>query len=445
MAKDIVLRLSCDLEKTKYDFQDCETEDEVMDQLVYELDEINQQTGNGLKVIESKTVEASENIDMKQAFLTYLQSQMDNFQADLKKYGKKDRVVSKKCDAMIACKEMVEAILREPVNLGIDGIVTIGDVAGKENKYDDIFVLPSDGSALIHIAPGDGTNGGDSLEEGCVDYIYYDVFDLAGNEVDGGQLDIDEEFEEKYNNTDDCIFDILSFIYSSLDKEAINKKMAGMTVFAHCASVDDLPKDVFRTVGANVPQMQLIEKEIKRIMASEKYVCDITIKQLLGWVYDLCQAGFITEAQQQHLYELIDTKVMYNEPAMYSYELCNDTNPLFSIFVHPKAEYRYGMRLRGFAPGCQPEGFIRREDDSDNKYLDIIVYERMLSEYEMNHYSLDILDSLSFLTKEEVNELYSKVSLAILWPDGTDSSVEDQYTLEQCFGAMDNGAKIFRD
>lgn len=58
MAKDIVLRLSCDLEQTKFDFQDCETEEDVMDTLIYELDNINQQTGNGLKVIESKVVES---------------------------------------------------------------------------------------------------------------------------------------------------------------------------------------------------------------------------------------------------------------------------------------------------------------------------------------------------------------------------------------------------
>lgn len=58
MAKDIVLRLSCDLEQTKFNFQDCETEEEVMDTLIYELDNINQQTGNGLKVIESKVIES---------------------------------------------------------------------------------------------------------------------------------------------------------------------------------------------------------------------------------------------------------------------------------------------------------------------------------------------------------------------------------------------------
>ena len=31
-----------------------------------------------------------------------------------------------KLDAMIACKEMVESLIEEPVNLGLDGKVTIG-------------------------------------------------------------------------------------------------------------------------------------------------------------------------------------------------------------------------------------------------------------------------------------------------------------------------------
>ncbi len=62
MAKDIVLRLSCDLEQTKFDFQDCETENDVMDTLIYELDNINQQVGNGLRVIESKVVESDASL-----------------------------------------------------------------------------------------------------------------------------------------------------------------------------------------------------------------------------------------------------------------------------------------------------------------------------------------------------------------------------------------------
>lgn len=52
-------------------------------------------------------------------------------------------------------------------------------------------------------------------------------------------------------------------------------------------------------------------------------------------------------------------------------------------------EYRYGMRLRGFSPGAQPKGVIRREDDSAGKYYDIIVYDRPLSAEEISNYELD--------------------------------------------------------
>ena len=56
-------------------------------------------------------------------------------------------------------------------------------------------------------------------------------------------------------------------------------------------------------------------------------------------------------------------------------------------------EFRYGMRLRGFSPGCQPKGVIRREDDPTGKYWDIIVYPRELTEKEILDYELDRLDN----------------------------------------------------
>ena len=60
---------------------------------------------------------------------------------------------------------------------------------------------------------------------------------------------------------------------------------------------------------------------------------------------------------------------------------------------HPKkAEYRYGMRLRGFSPGAQPKDSIRREDDPTGKYYDIIVYDRPLSADEIADYELDDLN-----------------------------------------------------
>lgn len=53
-------------------------------------------------------------------------------------------------------------------------------------------------------------------------------------------------------------------------------------------------------------------------------------------------------------------------------------------------EKKYGMRLRGFAPMCQPkEGFVRREDDPSGRYYDILVYNRELTENEIRNYELD--------------------------------------------------------
>ena len=57
---------------------------------------------------------------------------------------------------------------------------------------------------------------------------------------------------------------------------------------------------------------------------------------------------------------------------------------------HPKKrEFRYGMRLRGYSPGCQPKGVLRREDDTTGRYHDIIVYDRKLSADEIRDYELE--------------------------------------------------------
>lgn len=59
---------------------------------------------------------------------------------------------------------------------------------------------------------------------------------------------------------------------------------------------------------------------------------------------------------------------------------------------HPKKrEFSYGMRLRGYSPGAQPKGVLRREDDTTGRYHDIIVYDRMLSAAEVASYELDEL------------------------------------------------------
>lgn len=59
---------------------------------------------------------------------------------------------------------------------------------------------------------------------------------------------------------------------------------------------------------------------------------------------------------------------------------------------HPLTiEYYYGMRLRGYSPGAQPKGVLRREDDTTGKYHDIIVYDRQLSADEIRNYELEEL------------------------------------------------------
>lgn len=54
--------------------------------------------------------------------------------------------------------------------------------------------------------------------------------------------------------------------------------------------------------------------------------------------------------------------------------------------------YKYGMRLRGFAPMCQPkEGFYERQDDMSGKYYDILIYDRELTDKELKDYELDYI------------------------------------------------------
>lgn len=63
---------------------------------------------------------------MREQMLNYLQGMLDAFLEDKERYGFEDYAVQKDFEAMIACKEMVEALIGEPVNLRKDGKVTVG-------------------------------------------------------------------------------------------------------------------------------------------------------------------------------------------------------------------------------------------------------------------------------------------------------------------------------
>lgn len=54
--------------------------------------------------------------------------------------------------------------------------------------------------------------------------------------------------------------------------------------------------------------------------------------------------------------------------------------------------YVYGMRLRGFSPGCQPkDGFVERRDDANGRYWDMLVYSKKLSQKDERNYDLDYI------------------------------------------------------
>ena len=63
---------------------------------------------------------------MKEQMIAYLQSMMDDFKKEEAKYGITSPMVQETLSNMIACKEMAEALIGEPVNLGLNGIVTVG-------------------------------------------------------------------------------------------------------------------------------------------------------------------------------------------------------------------------------------------------------------------------------------------------------------------------------
>lgn len=54
--------------------------------------------------------------------------------------------------------------------------------------------------------------------------------------------------------------------------------------------------------------------------------------------------------------------------------------------------FYYGMRLRGFSPGCQPmDGFVERQDDWTGKYWDVLVYDRQLDKADCEQYDLEFI------------------------------------------------------
>lgn len=57
--------------------------------------------------------------------------------------------------------------------------------------------------------------------------------------------------------------------------------------------------------------------------------------------------------------------------------------------------YKYGMRLRGFAPLCQPmKGLTTNLEDKTGKYWDLLLYNRRLTPKEVTEYELDFIEEV---------------------------------------------------
>lgn len=53
----------------------------------------------------------------------------------------------------------------------------------------------------------------------------------------------------------------------------------------------------------------------------------------------------------------------------------------------------YGMKSRGFSPGCQPmDGLVAFEDDKEGIYYSILYYSRKLTDDEIESYELKFLE-----------------------------------------------------
>ena len=92
------------------------------------------------------------------------------------------------------------------------------------NPYDDIFIYVKEAKQIVRIAEGTGVNLLDEdMDEGYVDYIYYDQYELDTQmeNVDGGQIMMTELFRDKYKYTEECIADVLDFAYGNSELEYI--------------------------------------------------------------------------------------------------------------------------------------------------------------------------------------------------------------------------------
>lgn len=84
--------------------------------------------------------------------------------------------------------------------------------------YNDIFIYVQINKQIIRISEGSGDNlTDDDIEQGYVDYIYYEVYSVSQDlpEVDGGMIMLTELFQEKFKSTKEAIPAVLDMAYGN--------------------------------------------------------------------------------------------------------------------------------------------------------------------------------------------------------------------------------------
>ena len=93
--------------------------------------------------------------------------------------------------------------------------------------FDEIYIYVPSKKQIIRISEGSGDNlTDDDLEQGYVDYIYYETHSLEQDlpEVDGGMIMLKQLFKQKYNSTKESIPAVLDMAYEdeSIDYLLLN-------------------------------------------------------------------------------------------------------------------------------------------------------------------------------------------------------------------------------
>lgn len=90
--------------------------------------------------------------------------------------------------------------------------------------FDEIYIYIPSFKQIIRISEGSGDNlTDDDIEQGYVDYIYYDTYSRKQDlpEVDGGMIMLTELFQERFKSTEEAIPAVLDMAFGDKNVEYI--------------------------------------------------------------------------------------------------------------------------------------------------------------------------------------------------------------------------------